>query len=186
MNKKVFLISENNVRAYTNMDDNIQSKFLKPAILESQLELEGILGEKLLAKIQDEISGNTISGIYKDILDDAQYYLAYNTMSKVIVMATVKIANVGAITTNDDNMYSIGIKDAYGLEEYYKRKVDSWTLRLQNFLLKHRVEIPELTDNKVNEIKSNLFSASSTGVFLGGARGKGIYDRRHIGYDKKD
>lgn len=188
MKKNIFLVSETTVRAYTNMDDNIQSKLLKPAILESCMELETILGQNLMEKIQDLISGGTIdnpeNAVYKQILDESQYLLSYATMVKVIVPATVKIANFGATTAEDEKMQNIGLKEAYGLEDYYQHKVDSFIHRLQLLLLRERVRIPELNRNQIHKINTNLYSANSSGLFLGGARGRGVINPRfRVGYD---
>ena len=53
-------------------------------------------------------------------------------------------------------------------------KADAYCLDLQNFLLRNRSDYPELTDNCCHNIKSNLHSAASCGIFLGGSRGKTI------------
>ena len=56
-------------------------------------------------------------------------------------------------------------------------KADAYCLDLQHFLLRNRDDYPELTDNCCHNIKSNLHSAASCGIFLGGARGRSKYRR---------
>ena len=54
----------------------------------------------------------------------------------------------------------------------YQSQADAECARLQNYLLEHRDDLPELTDNECGRIRSQLYSSVTCGVYLGGARGK--------------
>ena len=72
-------------------------------------------------------------------------------------------------------------------EQYWVDKADHYAFILQNWLLENHQDLPELTKQKVSQLNSNLYSAASSGLWLGGARGRGhrrLYDLTHIGYDK--
>lgn len=45
--------------------------------------------------------------------------------------------------------------------------------KVQVFLQKNVNEIPELSQDDCRDIQANVYSAASTGLWLGGARGKG-------------
>ena len=52
----VFIISEENLRQFTDINNNVDSKLLKNAVREAQdIEIQRILGTKLYDKILDDI-----------------------------------------------------------------------------------------------------------------------------------
>ena len=42
--------------------------------------------------------------IYKKLLDIAKYYLAYCAVTRLVVISSVKIDNIGANVTSDNNV----------------------------------------------------------------------------------
>ena len=75
----VFIISEANLRQFTDINNNVDSELLKNAIREAQdIELQRVLGTKLYNKILDDIKNNTLSGNYETlVLDWIQNVLLY-------------------------------------------------------------------------------------------------------------
>ena len=65
------------------------------------------------------------------------------------------------------------------VQSYYQAKADAAIIDLQNYLLNNWKDYPELTEGDYNRIHSNLYSAASCGVFLGGARGKRLRSTKH-------
>ena len=55
---------------------------------------------------------------------------------------------------------------------FYQAKADNYCLDLQHFLLDNRADYPELTSACCHHIESNLHSAATCGIFLGGARNR--------------
>ena len=167
----ILLTNEGFIRNITNIDDNISSKFLTPAILEAQeIDLRQCIGDSLLRSLKDKVKNKAVSGVYTDILDQIQYYLAYQVASNVCVKVNYKIANAGCVQTSDDHVNPIDWDTCMRLRDQYMRLADSFKASLQRFLLQHRTEIPELSENKAHEIQSCLYSAASAGLWLGGAR----------------
>ena len=78
----VFIISEANLRQFTDLNNNVDSELLKNAIREAQdIELQRILGTKLYNKIKADIKTNTLTGNYEvlvlDWVQNALLYEAY-------------------------------------------------------------------------------------------------------------
>lgn len=190
--KYIFLTSENFIRSNSNVNDELHGKFIQSAMREAQdINLQSVIGTRLMNKLQDLVSGNTIddSGntVYKECLDKCQWYLLYCTIARLVPITSLHISNFGLNQPTDENMQSQRLNDIFEIEAYYVNKADHYCLELQNWLLENYTQLPELTKNKVSQIRSNLYSAASCGLFLGGARGKGMYgfwDRTHFGYDK--
>ena len=189
----VILTSEDFIKSLTNISDNLQGKFLGPAIREAQeADFEELVGtkmtEKLCSLVEDnsiEESGNTA---YKALLDKAQYFIAYTVIARLIPICSFKIDNIGASSTSDDNIRALSMEEVLRLQNIYQDKADFYRDRLQRYILKHREELPEISENRCFDIEANLYSAASTGLFLGGPRGKEnwrrYWDLCHPGYDK--
>lgn len=175
---EVLLTSEKFVKGVSSISDNLAGKYLLPSIREAQdVKFRGIVGDTLLAKLKELVDSGSISAEgnakYKTLLDRAQYFIAYSSIVEVAVKVTFKIANAGVVKTNDENMQVVEQPDLAALQSYYQAKADSACLDLQNFLLNNWRDYPELTEGDYHRIHSNLYSAASCGIFLGGPRGKG-------------
>lgn len=186
--EQVYLISADFVRGLTNISNNIQDKFLSSAIRETQdIELVEVIGTKLFNKLCSLVSDGSIADEenekYKLLLDASQYFMAYSCVSKLVMITTVKIDNMGANTTSDDNVNQLSINDSFRIEDYYKNKADFYKRRLQSFLAKNYSQYKELSATDCYDIAPNLYSATSSQIFVGGARGKGR-GKCHLHYDK--
>lgn len=170
---EILLTSEHFVKSVTNVSDNLAGKYILPSIREAQEQgLKGILGDCLLAKIKHLLKTESLEGIYKDIVDHSQYYLAYKTIVEVTNKVSFKIGNFGVAKSQDENLQVATYDEIVKMQYYYQSKVDAYCLDLQTWLLENRESIPELTECHCRKLSSNLHSAASCGVFLGGARGK--------------
>ena len=174
---EILLSSEAFVKSVTSASDNLSGKYILPSLREAQeIGLRGILGDDLLAKLKDLRKDGKLEtesgGVYKTLVDHCQYYLAYMTIVEVTAKVSFKIGNFGVTKTQDENL-QVASQDEIGkMQFYYQSKADACCLDLQNFLLEHRKDYPELTECSCHKIESNLLSAASCGIFLGGGRGK--------------
>lgn len=174
---EILLSSEAFVKSVTSASDNLSGKYILPSLREAQeVGLKGILGDDLLAKLKGLIKSGDLetesNGVYKTLLDHCQYYLAYMTIVEVTNKVSYKIGNFGVTKTQDENLQVATQDEIAKMQYYYQSKADACCLDLQNFLLDHRTDYPELTDCCCHRIESNLRSAASCGIFLGGARGR--------------
>lgn len=176
---EILLTSETFVKGISNIGDNIDGKYILPAIREAQeIGLRGIMGDNLLDKIKEGysayISGDTgaFPAIYRQAVEMSQYYLAYKTIAELHFKLAYKIVNAGIVQTSDEKVTNATREEIASQKAYYQGKADFYCMRLQTWLYEHRSELPELGDNPCRRIKSNLYSAATSGVFLGGARGK--------------
>ena len=174
---EIILTSEKFVKSVTSVSDNIAGKYILPSLREAQEQgLKGILGDALLAKLKGLVANKEIdlesNAAYKILLDRCQYYLAYAAIVEVTNKVSYKIGNFGVAKSSDENL-QVASQDEIGkMQYYYQSKADAHCLDLQNFLLQNRSDYPELTENCCHNIESNLHSAASCGIFLGGERGK--------------
>lgn len=173
---EVLLISPDFIRATTNISNNLQDKYLHSAIREAtDIDFEEIIGGKMLTNIKNLVTSGDINKEenikYKDLLNAAKYFLAYSAISRIVVISSAKIDNAGLSQSTDEHIESLDIKEVFQLEKYYTNKADVYKKRLQNYILRNINIYPDLCSDCF-ETPVNLNSAASTGIFLGGARGK--------------
>ena len=174
---EILLSSEKFIKEVTSVSDNLSGKYILPSLREAQeIGLKGILGDKLLSKLKTLIKENTLEtesdGVYKTLVDHCQYYLAYKTLVEVTNKVSYKIGNFGVTKTQDENLQVATQDEIAKMQYYYQSKADACCLDLQDFILENRSDYPELTECCCHKIESNLRSAATCGIFLGGARGK--------------
>ena len=170
---EILLTSEAFVKSVTNVSDNLAGKYILPSIREAQEQgLKSILGDCLLSKVKHLFNTNSLQGIYKELVDHCQYYLAYAAIVEVTNKVSFKIGNFGVAKSTDENLQVASYDEIVKMQYYYQTKVDAYCLELQQWLLQNRGSIPELTESQCKKLSSNLHSAASCGIFLGGARGK--------------
>ena len=179
---EALLTSETFVKGVMSISDNIAGKYIQPSIREAQeIGLRNILGSCLLDKLKDlVVSGeirNAGNEAYADLLDKAQYYLAYQTVVEIIPKVSYKVGNHGLSKSTDDNL-QVATQDEIGkMQYYYESKADHHCLLLQQWILDNYAAFPELGTCGCNRIQANLRSAASCGIWLGGPRGK---DSRNV------
>lgn len=174
---QVLLTEEKFVKGLVNIDENLANKYLRSALIEAQeIELREILGDCLLDTLKGMVQENTLEGMYNLLVEKCQYVLAYKAITNLCMTTTYKVANVGAVTTSDDNVTNLTWSDLVGLRSYYTHKADGFVYQLQTFLLQNKSAFPELKECDCVRIKSHLRTASTCGLWLGGVRGRKLSD----------
>lgn len=185
----VLLTNEDFVKSITNISDNLSGKFLLPTIQEAQNEdLRMVVGDDLLNKLKLLVGDNSINDEvnkhYKELLNECQYFLAYSAISKLVLITSYKLSNFGINKNDDEHIETASFNEILAIKDLYIQKADYYKLQLQYFLLDNRNDYPELTANKCKSIRSNIWSAASSGLWLGGARGKINNIKCYCDYDK--
>ena len=174
---EILLTSETFVKGVTSISDNLAGKYLRPSIREAQdVGLRGILGDTLLEKVKALVADGSIAAesnaMYKALVDQAQYYLAYSAVVDVAAKVSYKIVNFGVAKSSDENLEIASAEEIGRMQTFYQSKADHSCLQLQNWLLDNRASFPELNEGDQHRIHSNLYSAATCGLWLGGPRGR--------------
>lgn len=174
----ILLISEDFVKTNSNLNDNVWGDYLLPAIREAQdMGLQTIIGEclynRIIGLVDDGHIADTENSAYKVFLDEyIQQYLLYQVLADIIPIIGVKMANLGTVISNDEHTISLSDSERGRLSNYYLLRADFYCKRMQEYLLNNRELYPELKDCDCERLKANLKSAASSGIFLGGLRGR--------------
>lgn len=175
----ILFISEDYVKSNSNLNDNMFGKNLLPAMREAQdVYLQQIIGStlynKLIDLIDQETIGETENALYKDLLDNQiRPYLLYQTLVQLIPVINAKLVNFGSSQSNDEHLVNLSQGDVAVLTGHYQNMADFYCRRLQEYILNNcnTLGVDACT---CEGIRSNLNSAATTGIFLGGQRGRKI------------
>ena len=176
---EILLSSEMFIKSVTNVSDNLAGKYILPSLREAQeIGLRGILGDKLLDKVKLLMKEGRLEteadGVYLALVNQCQYYLAYQTIVEVVNRVSYKIVNFGVAKSTDENLQVATQDEIAKMQCFYQAKADNYCLALQNYILDNRALYPELTTAHCRHIESNLYSSATCGIFLGGARGRRV------------
>ena len=92
-----FLISEAKIRQFTDVNDSLDTSFIKNSIRTAQdIYLERIIGTVLYQKLQSDVDGSGLTGIYKTLVDDyIQDFLLYATYWECLEAIYIRPRNNG-------------------------------------------------------------------------------------------
>jgi hypothetical protein len=146
----VFIISEANLRQFTDINNNVDSELLKNAIREAQdIETQRILGTKLYEKILKDIKDNTLSGDYETlVLNWVQNALLYEAYYYALEDIYLRPRNNGLLipqggensTAADGTWYNRKRQSVENKKQFYEE-------RLTNYLIQNQGNYPELNGN---------------------------------------
>ena len=173
---KIFLISEDYIKTNSGLNDNVWGSYLTPAIREAQdIKLQPILGTSLYNSLMEKVENGAIRNDnfkpYKTLLDEyVQIYLMYQTISDLVPIIGVKLTNLGVVVSNDEHLTNLSQSERDLVQTYYEQRADFYGKRLQEFLKNNSKDFPEL--GECSDIHPTLNSVASSGLWLGGVRGK--------------
>lgn len=173
---KVLLLSEDCLKTYTSLNDNVFGKTILPAIANSQnIELKQVIGSCLLESLCTMVETGEINQRsnenYKLLLDTyIQPYMIYITLSHLVLELSTKLTNFGTVQSNDEHLVNVSLEERDLVKQQYTYYADSYCKQLQNFLKQNKELFPELENCSCGEDGPHLDSAASTGLWLGGYR----------------
>ena len=170
----ILLISEDTLKTYSHLNDNVFGKSLTPAIITAQdIYLQKFLGSCLYKKVLELVKSGEIRNenyvMYKELLDNyIANFLIYQTLANLIPEISTKITNMGLVVSNDEHVQNVTQGERDLVMGQYQRYADAYCKMMQDFLKENRDSFPELNCCGA----PTLDSASSTSLFLGGSRGR--------------
>lgn len=177
----VLLVGEDYIKSNSPISNNLEDKYLLPAIAYMQRsQLEETIGTQLLCKLQELVGENTIDNEgnehYKILLDDyIMDYLMYLAIADVTVSTSFKINNFGVNRSEDEKVYSASYNEVMNMKNYLLEKSNYCRYRLQRYLIANYANFEELWIwRSIADLRANLYSANGCNVVLGNARGKSI------------
>ena len=177
--ERVLLLDEELAKVTLSIDDNLASGYIRPAVILAQdMYLESTIGTALMLKLKACVvdkskNGTPIPSPYKTLLDKVQKMLAHYANAFIIDNVSGKVSNAGVLRTEDEKMTSLSASELAERKANAIHYGDMYRGRLQNFLIANYNDYPELKEwRSIAELKHQLHSAASCGLWLGGVGGK--------------
>lgn len=170
----ILLISEDTLKTYSHLNDNVFGKSLTPAIITAQdIYLQKFLGSCLYKKVLELVENGGIRNkkyaMYKELLDNyIANFLIYQTLANLIPEISTKITNMGLVVSNDEHVQNVTQGERDLVMGQYQKYADAYCKMMQDFLKENRDSFPELNCCGA----PTLDSSASTQLFLGGRRGR--------------
>ena len=170
----ILLISEDTLKTYSHLNENIWGKSLTPAIITAQdIYLQKFLGSCLYKKVLELVKSGEIRNenyaMYKELLDNyIANFLIYQTLANLIPEISTKITNMGLVTSSDEHVQNVTQGERDLVMGQYQKYADAYCKMMQDFLKENRDSFPELNCCGA----PNLDSSAETGLWLGGTRSK--------------
>jgi hypothetical protein len=156
------IISEELFRALSPVSGDLDWQYIWPIVLAVDDKwIQPILGQKLYEKIMAEIKAGSITGVYKDLLEDyiarvAVWYSCYMGFP----FWGIKVVNSGIIQRVVDDGAVISFNDIDKLAELCRGQAEWYQQRLIDYLCTNSKDFPEYNANTSGEVHSEAVNYS--------------------------
>ena len=181
----VLLISETKLKAFTNINRNVDMDVLKAEIQIAQdIDLQTILGTKFYQHLLDQVSatGNTFNADETTLVNDyIQPFLIQTAYFNAIPQIHYRTMNRGIVEGTMENATSVDLETMKYLRTIQKQRADFYMTRLQDYLLigKGNNKFPDyVTQSTIDGMIPDRSQKYNNGIFLNHTTRKG--------YAKKD
>lgn len=147
--ERIYLISTQDLKDFTPVNDNVDDSLLHNAILEAQeINLQELLGTKLYKKILSLVKNDEINlpanAKYKELLDEhITKVVLYAALYRAIPYIHYKVVNKGITTQFSTESSTTTINEMEFLMDKVKNDMEFFANRLSRFLLANTQVYPE-------------------------------------------
>lgn len=159
---RIFLVSTQDLKDYSVLNNNVDDSLLNNAILEAQeIELQELLGTKLYRKIMDLVINDEINlpenSNYKYVLDEyCTKVVIYAALHRSIPYIHYKLVNKGVTTQSSDYSQTTSIAEMEFIMDKIKNDMEFFSNRLTRYLLAHITIFPEyMSANSLDDMIPN-------------------------------
>lgn len=166
------IISENYLKEYTTINNNVDIKIVTPVIQEAQtFYILPILGTQLYNQIISQVGSNTVSAANVTLLDNYVVpCLMYYVKCELIPEMKYRMMNKGVMIKNSENSQPADLTEIQFLMDRAKNKAEELAERTTRFLRHNSATYPLYTANaQYDEIRPNRNNYTG-GIFVGDLR----------------
>jgi len=162
---QVLLVSEEKLKAFTTVNENVSPQLLIPYILNSQeTYLVNLIGSSFLKELYLQVRTNSVTPANRFILDE---YIGQVVLQYGLVMALpflkYKILNKSILSPKSETADSIDIDELKYLVSEVKNTAEQYAMLLQKYLYWHSADYPlwnnALAMDGVLPDRGNVFTA---------------------------
>lgn len=164
---QALLITKNDLIRFTATNGNVDSdKFVQFIKIAQDIHIQTYLGSKLLNKIQADISASSLTGNYKQLVDDyVKPMLIHWSMVEWLPYAAYTVANKGVYKHNSENATNVEKNELDFLLEKERQTAQHYTERFITYMSFHRDLFPEYNSNNNEDMYPDTTN-NYTGWFI--------------------
>jgi hypothetical protein len=172
----VLFISENKLKDSTAITGNVDVEFILPYLKVAQKKhIERVLGTDLFEKLQSDISGSTLSGVYQTLVDNyIQDALVHWAFFECIPFLRYKVMNNNIVQKTAENSVPLTREEATDLREEVRNTAEFYTERLIDYIKNNTASYPEYSTNTGADV------SPSKNAFYSGMNLEKVRDRQEI------
>ena len=162
---QILLVSEEKLKAFTTINENVSPQLLIPYILNSQeTYLVNLIGSSFLKELYLQVRTNTVTAANQFILDEfiGQVVLQYGLMM-ALPFLKYKILNKSILSPKSESADSIDLDELKYLVAQVKNTAEQYAMLLQRYLFWHSADYPlwnnALAMDGVIPDKGNVYTA---------------------------
>jgi len=157
---KALLISQNDVRKFTTINGNVDvDKFIQYVSIAQDIHIQGMLGTKLLEKIQADIIAGTLAGPYLSLLTTyIKPCLIHASMLEFLPFAAITIGNKGVYKHNAENSEAVSKNEIDFLMERERKTYEHYKERFIDYITQNSSLFPEYNANTGSDVFPNSYN----------------------------
>ena len=158
---EILLINMDDIMKLTGIKGTVDSEKILPHIKTGQdIQLQSLIGTRLLEKCKALVSANTLSqsanAAYKTLLEDhIAPVLVYLCMVDYLPFAVFEITNAGVYRHTPENTTPLEMAEVEKLVQKFRDKAEFYGDRLTEYLCANSSDFPEYSQTNNGDIPSN-------------------------------
>ena len=157
---KALLISRNDVVKFTSVNGNVDvDKFIQYVSIAQDIHIQGMLGTRLLEKIQADIIAGTLADPYLSLLTTyIKPALIHASMLEFMPFAAITIGNKGVYKHGAENSETVSKDEIDFLIERERKTYDHYKERFIDYICQNSTLFPEYNANSGSDMNSNTYN----------------------------
>ena len=157
---KALLISRNDVVKFTTVNASVDvDKFIQYVSIAQDIHIQGMLGTKLLEKIQADIIAGTLADPYLSLLTTyIKPALIHASMLEFLPFAAITIGNKGVYKHGAENSETVSKNEIDFLMERERKTYEHYKERFIDYITQNSSLFPEYNANTGSDMNSNTYN----------------------------
>lgn len=156
----VYLIPISYIKEYSVIDENVDEKIIKTAILDAQEQLlEPIIGTALYDKLINDTSNQTLSSTYQTLLVEKIWkYMLHAVCYKVALNLIYRITNTSVVKDSNEVSTAISLQELNVMRQEREAGMKYTQEKLILYLQNHMTDFPEYQEYDVEGLQASVIN----------------------------
>lgn len=164
----VLFISEARLKKLTAIHDNVEPQELTPFVQQAQdIYIQDVLGTKFYQSLKDKITGNTVTGNYKVLLDD---YIAPTLANYAVYLAfpslNYKIKNKAIMTPTSEESSVVDLSSIKYVRGSILDTAQFYGERTREYIVDNQEQFPEYLNPGTDGLMPNKTNPYFQGLYV--------------------